>query len=331
MAAPTAIPHAEASAHHHEPHAAPSDLAANNTNSGLSRSPTGTSPRSMVSPIYTQAGRSAFSLPGPNSASTSPTTTTWYSAGFASGNSQRVRSPTAPFSTAGTGPVSSAVAPQRDSFPDARHPTHLRSASFGSASNASSLSSADLSNEPTTPRAEAPAASLGRTSSIQLGTSYEQIKSRRDSWSFANAPGNRWSGLASLRERTASATPFISESAPAPSSVAVVDNTSGQGPMGGLLRKFSISGSQPLKSPPMPKPNGMMRDDSMSSAGSTVGAMPTNEGLAPPSPLPPQQEDYFKTVPPTRGRQGSVGTPSTQRRRPSPMGERLLMGHFNAH
>ena len=35
-------------------------------------------------------------MPGPNSSSTSPTTTTWYSAGFASGNSQRVRSPTGP-------------------------------------------------------------------------------------------------------------------------------------------------------------------------------------------------------------------------------------------
>lgn len=332
MAAPTAIPHHETSSHHQ----GKSETEGVST-MPLSRSPTGTSPRSMVSPIYTQAGRSAFSMPGPNSSSTSPTTTTWYSAGFASGNSQRVRSPTAPLNGVsnqnGQGPISSQVAPQRDQFPDARHPTHFRAASFGSASNASSLSSADLRDEPITPKAEnVTAMPLGRASSIPLGSSYEQMKSRRDSWSFASAAGNRWSGLQSLRERTATGASggitmptYSNESNSFPASAPPVQDTSGAGPMGGLLRKFSIGGGQPLKSPPT---------TSIGNGGQATAASKVESNAAsstvPHKMTTSPQEDYFKTVPQTRGRQNSASSPN-QRRRPSPMGERLLMGHFNAH
>lgn len=329
MAAPTAIPHHETSSHHQG--SGSSSIATEGgqmNNMPLSRSPTGTSPRSMVSPIYTQAGRSAFSMPGPNSTSTSPTTTTWYSAGFASGNSQRVRSPTGPLNgntTNGStmGPISSQVAPQRDQFPDAKHPSHFRAASFGSASNASSLSSADLRDEPTTPKVEnVTSMPLGRASSIPLGSSYERMKSRRDSWSFATAAGNRWSGLQSLRERTATVasggvtmpTYNSNDYNSIPASAPPTQDNAGAGPMGGLLRKFSIGGGQPLKSPP---------------TTSTPIVAAKAEPIAAATIAPPQ-DDYFKTVPQTRGRQNSAGSPN-QRRRPSPMGERLLMGHFNAH
>lgn len=330
MAAPTAIPHHETSSHHQS-----DSVTERGSNMPLSRSPTGTSPRSMVSPIYTQAGRSAFSMPGPNSSSTSPTTTTWYSAGFASGNSQRVRSPTGPLngtstngsSQNGLGPVSSQVAPQRDQFPDAKHPTHFRAASFGSASNASSLSSADLRDEPTTPKVEnVTSMPLGRASSIPLGSSYERMKSRRDSWSFATAAGNRWSGLQSLRERTSTVASggvtmptYSNDYNSIPASAPPTQDNTGTGPMGGLLRKFSIGGGQPLKSP--------QTISTPALASKAEGnAAPVSNNLA----VSPSQDDYFKTVPQTRGRQNSAGSPN-QRRRPSPMGERLLMGHFNAH
>ncbi|PWN37361.1 uncharacterized protein FA14DRAFT_187471 [Meira miltonrushii] len=329
MAAPTAIPHHETSSHHQ------GKSVTEESNVPLSRSPTGTSPRSMVSPIYTQAGRSAFSMPGPNSSSTSPTTTTWYSAGFASGNSQRVRSPTGPLngtaangsSQTGQGPVSSQVAPQRDQFPDARHPSHFRAASFGSASNASSLSSADLRDEPTTPKVEnVTSMPLGRASSIPLGSSYERMKSRRDSWSFATAAGNRWSGLQSLRERTSTVgsagvtMPTYNNDNSIPASAPPAQDTAGAGPMGGLLRKFSIGGGQPIKSPPT-----ISTPATTGKTEATVAPVSSNSNTS-----PSRENDYFKTVPQTRGRQNSASSPN-QRRRPSPMGERLLMGHFNAH
>lgn len=320
MASPTAIPHAETSSHHAQ------HQEKNQTNgSPLSISPTRTSPRSMVSPIYTQAGRSAFSMPGPNSSSTSPTTTTWYSAGFASGNSQRIRSPPNGLSNHSRSPgsVSSAVYVQRDAFPEASHPSHTRSSSFGSGSSA--FSSTDLSNEPTTPQAEGVGAQMNRVSSIPLGTSFDQIKvkhRRRDSWGYTGtAPTNvnqRWSGFGNLRDRAYPPT-SMSGNKPHESGIidAPLDNPSTG--MTGLLRKFSLNGGQSLK-PPVAEAEklGRMRSESDSLAVTREPTVSRSADAEPPATK-------------TRGRQGSTSNPSSQRRKPSPMGERLLMGHFNAH
>ncbi|UZJ51317.1 hypothetical protein CBS101457_000637 [Exobasidium rhododendri] len=302
MASPTAIPHCETSAHHHCDTPAPLDLS-----SSFSRSPTGTSPNPTVSPIYTSAGRSAFSLPGPNSSSTSPTTTSWYSAGFAS-NSQRVRSPTTTF----TAP---SVTPQRDYFTDSTGNisstnAHFRKASFGSGSRSSSISSADLMNEPLTPRPEGPVTGvpLGRVPSLPMGSSFDQIKGHRGSWG-PNSHSS-WNGLNTFRGNA------VNLSSPQPQSG--VDNTSAalsNKGMSGILRKFSFgSGQQPLKadlgqtanSPAMPAP--------ILTAQKLGGA---------------DVAEPVEII--VRGRQGSLGGNPSQKRRPSPMGERLLMGHFNAH
>lgn len=152
-----------------------------------------------------------------------------------------------------------------------------------------------------------------------LAASYEQMKSRRDSWSFANShPGNRWSGLASLRERTSAPTVpvFVDDGNPG--------DFAARPPLsGGLLRKFSIGGNQPLKSPPL------VGGAQLPNRSAGANASPTSA----PAPLPPSQSVVAEGAAlklPTRGRQGSMSNGS-QRRRPSPMGERLLMGHFNAH
>lgn len=295
-ASPTAIPHAEASAHHHQPTTPP----LNATNS-FSRSPTGTSPKPLVSPIYTSAGRSAFSLPGPNSASTSPTTTSWYSAGFASNNSQRVQSPSS----------RGAVIPQKDVFTEA--PAHYRAASFSSASTrSSSISSADLINEPTTPKATTEGGGgggippLGRVPSMSMnGGSFEHIKGHRGSWGASANPG--WAGFNNFRGGAAANSPPLSTvDMTGPS----INNAKGGGGMGGLLSKFTFGG-----------------------ASAAAGQYRAPATVASSAPLPSADANLTVVQPievaPVRGRQASFG--GSQKRRPSPMGERLLMGHFNAH
>lgn len=287
-ASPTAIPHAEASAHHHQP-----TTPSLNTTNSLSRSPT--SPNPLVSPIYTSAGRSAFSLPGPNSASTSPTTTSWYSAGFASSNSQRVQSPSS----------RKVVTPQKDVFTEA--PAHYRAASLSSISTrSSSISNTDLMNEPTTPKAmEAGMPSLGRVPSYSMsGGSFDQIKGHRGSWGPSTNPG--WAGFNNLRGSASANSPPLST---VDMSGPLINGSKG-GSMGGLLSKFTFGG-----------------------ASAARGQYPAPATVASSAPLPAADDTLTVSQPmevaPVRGRQASFG--GSQKRRPSPMGERLLMGHFNAH
>lgn len=310
MASPTAIPNPSASSHH-QPSTPPPSSSAN----AFSRSPTGTNPNPLVSPIYTSAGRSAFSLPGPNSNSTSPTTTSWYSAGFASNNSQRVRSPTASFAPMPPSNASNNVAPQKDYFVESNAgpmSAHYRTASFGSASQSSSISSNDLMNEPTTPKATEASLPGGRIP--PLGTSFENIKGHRASWQ-AHAGAN-WNGLNGMRgvpsnDATAASAPPPNAAPPS-------------GGMGGIFRKFSFgSGSQsPMKmAPPSSTSVNGIKNSPPSAAAAPIPAS------APVTVASPTMEPVaVETV--VRGRQASM---NGGKRRPSPMGERLLMGHFNAH
>lgn len=98
------------------------------------------------------------------------------------------------------------------------------------------------------------------------------------------------------------------------------------GSMGNLLRRFSLSGNAYRANN---APSAMNASNRVASAPLDVGdpaskAIPItrDSGIA--------FADPVETVqPPQRGRQASFG--ANTKRKPSPMGERLLMGHFNAH
>jgi hypothetical protein len=150
-------------------------------------------------------------------------------------------------------------------------------------------------SEPTTPKAM-DGVPLGRVPSYTLNGPFDQVKGQhRGSWS-ANANA----GWAGLRGGNANSPPL-----------STVDSStttySKQGNMSGILNKFTFGGAR----------------------------VPSTAAVNVKSASLPSADEGFTVVPPsevsTRGRQVSLGNGTTQKRRPSPMGERLLMGHFNAH
>ncbi|PWN24876.1 hypothetical protein BDZ90DRAFT_234497 [Jaminaea rosea] len=317
MAAPTAIPNANHSSHHqHEQQAPP---------------PNRNSPPAF-SPIYT---RTAFSLPGGPMSPTSSfrnTSSGWTTAGAGvNGLKSSTNTPAA---------VQSHQRVQRDYFPDRDssavdggavesasmpHPRHHRAFS---ASSASSISSIDSAGPPTPgPNSAGGAqagsgAPLGRVPSIGLGTSYEQFKNKRDTWAGGYNHGAGWAGIGGLR--------------------------SGNGPGGG----GGGGGGEP-QSPPASGGGmgGLLRKLSLSSGAGNAGGRPhmghhhghrsISVSSTPAGQQPPTPNSDAATSPNTsptpgsppkggaRGRQNSVG--GNQKRKPSPHGERLLMGWTHAH
>lgn len=319
MTGPTAIPHPETSSHHRHP----SDLASsahNNTSHTTPRNNRNSPP--LTSPVY---ARTAFSLPGPISPSSSfrNTANGWTATGVGA-QTNGLRSPKAVSST-----LPSA---QRDYFPETTNGTrHHRAAS------ASSTTSSIDSFGPPTPRSEATpsmaGAPLGRVQSIPLGTSpYESIKGRRNSVVGGNQQlGTGWNGFGALRgARTSDASehrmPTSAVSSSTTSTSSASSNASAGG-MGGLFRKLSLSGGgAPTGGGGAGHHRGYRHDHrsaSLSSDTSTVSASSPVEASAPAA-VPVAVEQ-----PKMRGRQGSMN--GSAKRKPSPHGERLLMGWTHAH
>jgi hypothetical protein len=106
-----------------------------------------------------------------------------------------------------------------------------------------------------------------------------------------------------------------------------VSDGSGNGAMGNLLRRFSLSG------------NSYRANNGASAAPVTPAFDSTSPGSAAsvprsasPQAIPAMRDSgvcFDEGKPVARGRQPSFS--GSGKRKPSPMGERLLMGHFNAH
>ncbi|CAO1624049.1 unnamed protein product [Parajaminaea phylloscopi] len=317
MAAPTAIPHSESSLHHHGAH---------NQQQAQQPSPNRNSPPPF-SPFYT---RTAFSLPGGPISPTSSlrnTASGWSTAGAGVNG---LKSPPA---------VTSQQRIQRDYFPDrdagetpAMFGRHHRAFSTSSTSDSSS---GVESNGPPTPASSYPSgpgttgAPLGRVPSLPMGSSYESIKSKRDSWAGNYNLGAGWAGLAFRPGKSPSTGPFESSGGAEPSTALPPSATGPATGMGGLFRKLSMSSQRPTT---IPKPQGSHGHRSMSTS-STSGA-PAPDFLGPDASVgataasPPNNAVAADGK--TRGRQGSLGT-SNAKRKPSPHGERLLMGWTHAH
>lgn len=209
-----------------------------------------------------------------------------------------------------------------DYFPDrdAKEPNnpsmirrHHRAFSTSSTSDASTASSgsADSMTGPPTPGG----APLGRVPSMPMGSSYESLKGRRESWTAAGGAAGKWPGYG-----------FRSPSADGGGGNSGADNGNGGG-MSGLFRKLSIGqGGHSSHQRRMP---------SVSSGSGGNQTTPT-PGDNKTQMRGASRSDADKSVPSdtTRGRQSSVSsssTTTTTKRKPSPHGERLLMGWTHAH
>lgn len=336
MAAPTAIPHCEQSSHHHAQHqpAAQQQAPPPNRNSPPA-----------FSPIYT---RTAFSLPGGPMSPTSSfrnTASGWTTAGAGVNG---LKSPPA---------VQSHQKAQRDYFPDRdaavgeggeAHsmpaPRHHRAFSTSSTSG-SSISSIDSSG-PTTPGPNGTSsnsgagfgagsgAPLGRVPSIGMPSSYEAFKNKRDTWAGGYSHGAGWAGLGGLRNGGEPQSPpgggVAGGGGGGGTTTAGGGGGGGGGGMGGLLRKLSIggggaSGHQVHGHGHGHRSMSMSSQPKLDSTNATPnGALsPTSPSAAAPSSSPPKGSTT------ARGRKNSVG--GNTKRKPSPHGERLLMGWTHAH
>ena len=324
MASPTAIPNPEKSAHYrHKPStAAPVDLSSEiRTSEGqrLSFSP----PTSYYS--RTSAPAPSLRIPTGMASTMGPSSpTNRFSMGFsptASKNDDarmsppqchaRARSQT----TIGAGTIASATEPW-----DAGS----QSSSFVSASDLS------FSRSPTSPTSSlsssaAAGYSLGRVPSLPLGASYEQAQKRFNSGSWGQKMG--WMG--SMRSNPLS--PTLTRTSIDEGSAVGDGSASGTaGPMGGLLRRFSLSGNS-YRAAPMSASNAPVAPAFESAPN--AAAIPRS---ASPKTIPVTRDSGVcfsertdEPKPVARGRQPSFS--GNTKRKPSPMGERLLMGHFNAH
>ncbi|KAJ1026590.1 hypothetical protein NDA13_003967 [Ustilago tritici] len=324
MASPTAIPHAEKSAHHrHQPQAIPlTDLSSEiRTSQGqrISFSP----PALFYSRASTQAG--SLRIPTGMASTMGPSSpTNRFSMGFSPNNGKsdegrmsppqchtRARSHTA----IGAGiPSSSNMDTCALSDASGSHPS-----SYISASDLS------FSRSPTSPgssfSSSAAGYSLGRVPSLPLGASYEQAQKRFNSGSW----GQKMGWMNTMRPGPLSPTlsrPSIDEGSAS-------GDGGANGTMGNLLRRFSLSSSS-------------YRTGSMSGSASSATPVAPAYDSAPSAAAIPRSASP-KSIPAThdsgvsfgegrtarRGRQPSFS--GNTKRKPSPMGERLLMGHFNAH
>ncbi|SNX87247.1 uncharacterized protein MEPE_05957 [Melanopsichium pennsylvanicum] len=333
MASPTAIPNPEKSAHHRpQPQAIPSstDLSSEiRTSEGnrLSFSP----PLSF----YSRASASGGSLRLPTSMTstmgpTSPANR--FSMGFSPANSKpdevrvtppqhhtRARSATA----IGAGTIASSADNWDASRVEARRPSDPSDALGGHPSSYVSASDLSFSRSPTSPgsslSSSAAGCSLGRVPSLPLGASYEQAQKRFNSGSW----GQKMGWMNTMRPGPLS--PTLSRSSIDEGSAVSDGNASG--PMGNLLRRFSLSGNSyraPTGAVTASAPIAPAFDNAPSAASIPRSASPKA------IPVPRDSGICFdEAKSASRGRQPSFS--GSTKRKPSPMGERLLMGHFNAH
>ncbi|SJX63268.1 uncharacterized protein SRS1_14092 [Sporisorium reilianum f. sp. reilianum] len=333
MASPTAIPNPEKSAHYRpQPLAiAPTDLSSEiRTSQGhrLSFSP-------PVS-FYSRASASGNGLRIPNSMTSTmgpPSPTNRFSMGFSpvsstsddNGSSPphchtRARSHTA----IGAGTISSSVESWDANRAEAR--ASVTSDTVGSPTS-SYISASDLSfsRSPTTPGSSLSSSgySLGRVPSLPLGASYEQAQKRFNSGSW----GQKMGWMNTMRPGPLSPTlprTSMDEGSPA-------NDGANNGAMGNLLRRFSLSGNSYRAN------NGASLTSAAAPTAPAFDSAPAASGAAIPRSASPQaipgMRDsgvcFDEGKPIARGRQPSFS--GTTKRKPSPMGERLLMGHFNAH
>ncbi|PWN51066.1 hypothetical protein IE53DRAFT_65657 [Violaceomyces palustris] len=180
---------------------------------------------------------------------------------------------------------------------------------------------------------------LGRVPSLPLSNSYEQAQKRMNSGSWGSK--NSW-GLGGFRSGGSLSGPS-GRPGPVPNPSSEVADEGGGGGMGGLLRRLSIGGASHPRAvhrhsiSSIGDLNGFSPGEGASSHGPYQS--PASPPQAPPSPnnitgMPGMATSTIpedKAVPAVqrRGRQASVSNGT--KRKPSPMGERLLMGHFNAH
>lgn len=248
-----------------------------------------------------------------------------------------------------------------DYFPE-RDPTGMHHRSSSMSSTTSSVDS----NGPPTPRTgEAPGslaggAPLGRVRSIPLPSSYEAIKGSKEGWNGSQG----WAGLSSFRSQSNAA---AASGGPNGSS-ATSPPAAGGGGMGHLFRRLSLSGNPAAQNPHRREnnhhhhhshePGHAHRSASISYAGSssvTAGHPPPLGSAAPvkdttavagaggapvasaaaavpdaPGALAsPSAVGSSGQKAAARGRRGEAG--GSIKRKPSPHGERLLMGWTHAH
>ncbi|EST05320.2 hypothetical protein PSEUBRA_005589 [Kalmanozyma brasiliensis GHG001] len=330
MASPTAIPNAEKSAHYRHQslsHTA-TDLSSEiRTSEGqrLSFSP-------PVS-FYSRASASGNALritTGMTSTMGPPSPTNRFSMGFSPVNAKtddsrmsppqhhtRARSQTA----IGAGTIASSVEPWDAGRVDSR-PSAASDAAGSQPSSYMSASDLSYSRSPTSPRSSVSSSgySLGRVPSLPLGASYEQAQKRFNSGSW----GQKMGWMNTMRPGPLS--PTLSRTSIDEGS-AVSDGAGANGAMGSLLRRFSLSGSS-YRSASGPVSASTPVAPAFESAPSAA-AIPRS---ASPKAIPTTRDSgvcFEEGKPIVRGRQPSFS--GNTKRKPSPMGERLLMGHFNAH
>ncbi|CDS01786.1 uncharacterized protein SPSC_06440 [Sporisorium scitamineum] len=333
MASPTAIPNPEKSAHHRpQPLTiAPTDL------SGEIRTSQGH--RLSFSPpvsFYSHASASGNGLRVSNSMTSTmgpPGYTNRFSMGFSPISSRsddsgaspphchtRARSQTA----IGAGTIASSIETWDASRTEAR-PSTTSDAASSPPSSYISASDLSFSRSPTTPGSSLSSSgySLGRVPSLPLGASYEHAQKRFNSGSW----GQKMGWMNTMRPGPLSPTlPRSSMDEGSP-----VSDGAANGTMGNLLRRFSLSGNSYRAN------NGVNPTSAAAPTAPAFDSAPPASAAAIPRSASPQAIpairdsgvcfDEGKSV--TRGRQASFS--GSGKRKPSPMGERLLMGHFNAH
>ena len=332
MASPTAIPNHEKSAHHlHQPVSIPpTDLSSEiRTSQGqrLSFSP-------PVS-FYSRASASGNGLRIPSTMTSTmgpPSPTSRFSTGFSpvsarsddSGASPphchtRARSHTA----IGAGSIASNIENWDANRADSRR-SALSDAAGSQPSSYISASDLSFSRSPTTPGSSLSSSgySLGRVPSLPLGASYEQAQKRFQSGSW----GQKMGWMSTMRSGSGPLSPPLTRSSIDEGSA--VSDGSGNGAMGNLLRRFSLGGNSY-------RANNAAPAAPVTPAGfdsTPPGPAASVPRSASPQPVAGTRDsgvcfDERKAV--ARGRQPSFS--GSGKRKPSPMGERLLMGHFNAH
>ncbi|PWZ03776.1 hypothetical protein BCV70DRAFT_204480 [Testicularia cyperi] len=352
MASPTAIPNAQKSAHHHRPPPLQTtDLSGEiyaSEGQRLSFSP----PSSFYSRAAAAPSSQSLRIPvGMTSAVGPSSPTSRFSMGFSPINSGAVKpddSRSSPPHCHTRARSHTAIGAGRevetwdDQLTAARPPTFNDSSSVTGSQASSYFSTADLSfsRSPTSPASSISSSvgsgyALGRVPSLPLGASYEQAQKRFNSGSWNQKMG--WmNGM-----RTGPLSPTLTRGSIDEGSSADAGPT---GAMGNLLRRFSLSGGgNPYRSV-----NGRtVAAPSNASAGGEAVFRPAAASAATAETIPrsvspkaiPITRDsgvHFaeggqpaQPAPVPRGRQPSFG--SSAKRKPSPMGERLLMGHFTAH
>lgn len=343
MAAPTVIPHSEKSLHYAPP-----------PQQQEQPSPTRNSPPPF-SPIYTRA---AFSLPGRPISPTSSlrnTASGWSTAGAgvnslrslpAITSNQRIQCGMSCLIALASHTVGShsplllryrqdpAHTPLLDHFPDSDagetfslFGRHHRAFSTSTSSTLGFSSGLEFDGPQTTASSHPSTSvtngtSLGRVPSLPVGSSYESIKNRRDSWGANYTMGAGWAGL-SFRPSKSPPTGLFDVSAGEQQSANNQTGSVATG-MGGLFRRLSLSNNQGSS-------GFASRSANLSSAAvNATSAAPVTDASTQAQAHAAVVASPTATETKIRGRQASLGT-SNVKRKPSPHGERLLMGWTHAH